>query len=178
MNIHDNNPAKNYFAYLLREINFHTKTRAYQSWLPLLEYLATTKAYVVMKQDENRLADGLALRDEYIKRYSHDSPLLIDGSCSLLELLIGLAKRAAEASFVKNTQVHNVEADYFRTFCHNLGYDRAKGKYESITKRFLNRNYKSNGVGGIFPLTRRNMPDQRTTELWYQMHAWLDEQNR
>jgi hypothetical protein len=47
-------------------------------------------------------------------------------------------------------------------------------KVKSILERVKNRDYETDGHGGLFPL--RNPPeDQRQVELWYQMGHWMAE---
>jgi hypothetical protein len=42
--------------------------------------------------------------------------------------------------------------------------------------RFINRTYRPNGQGGLFPLIKPH-EDQTKVEIWYQMSAYLMENN-
>jgi hypothetical protein len=43
-----------------------------------------------------------------------------------------------------------------------------------ILNKIINREYRRDGKGGLFPLKRTNK-DQRKVELWYQMNEYLVE---
>jgi hypothetical protein len=45
---------------------------------------------------------------------------------------------------------------------------------DKILNRILDRTYKRDGIGGLFPL-KHPKKDQRRVELWYQMNAYLVE---
>ena len=45
---------------------------------------------------------------------------------------------------------------------------------EDAVFRVINRQFDYDGKGGLFPLRHPN-EDQRCDEIWYQMHAWLNE---
>lgn len=121
--------------------------------------------------DANRARDGLDVRAVYL---DHDhSP------CSWLEMLIGLAQRM---SFIQGGEV----SYWFWELIQNLGLDlcpdskfkRAKGKWSHFVWAILDivaeNAYDFDGSGGIFPL-QHPKEDQRNVEIWYQMHAWLEE---
>ena len=42
---------------------------------------------------------------------------------------------------------------------------------------FIERKYHRDGYGGLFPLHSKGAKDQRVTEIWYQMMAYLKEKN-
>lgn len=132
--------------------------------------------------DSNRTADGEELRDEFI---SLDDGIDLDeftelaslGKASLLEILVGLARRAT-------TVTEALKADeWFRTFTGNLGllqyHDRRilprdVLRVSRILTAFNNRTFDPDGNGGIFPL-KSPMTDQRTIELWFQMASYINE---
>ena len=43
-----------------------------------------------------------------------------------------------------------------------------------ILRALLNREYTRSGKGSLFPL-KKSRQDQRKTEIWYQLHAYLKE---
>ena len=45
---------------------------------------------------------------------------------------------------------------------------------EEVVYRLLNREYKRNGKGGLFTVTRQNV-DMRTAEIWYQAAFYFNE---
>jgi hypothetical protein len=89
-------------------------------------------------------------------------------------MFIALACRVAYDSYGDS-------GDWFWRLMDNLGvrkftddvYDQTVDlTVERILIRFVRRQYKRNGEGGIFPL-RNPQADQRRQELWYQMSAYL-----
>ena len=94
--------------------------------------------------------------------------------CSMLEMLIALARRVSFESYSTAT-------DWFWCMIQNLEL----GKYtddiyevsimeevEEALKNLNARNYGADGSGGLFPLRKPAM-DQRRVEIWYQMQAYL-----
>lgn len=128
---------------------------------------------VVNPRDENRIADAAQLRKEFtgLEREERFSP-----GVSILELLIGLARRM---DFMIDWPVHSC----FALFLENLNLDVFDDDacppiplrhIDHVLARFSNRTYKSDGRGGLFPLQRPEQ-DQRDVELWYQMAAYMTE---
>lgn len=131
--------------------------------------------------DDNRLSDGLEVRYEFFDVCEVDSidELWANLGCSMLEMLIALSRRL---SFMTDREPR----DCFWTLIENLGIedhsDLAYSKNPELvrkTDRLLDqliwRTYDYDGVGGLFPL-KHPTKDQRKVELWYQMSAWVMEQ--
>jgi len=135
--------------------------------------------------DDNRAMDGMDLRDEFL----HQRPTLKiernwrELDCSMLEMLIALAKRA---DFETDTgALAGGVGGWFWKFMDNVRLsqytdavvnDRSLGAIDRTLETINNRTYKPNGRGGLFPL-RRPQHDQRNVELWYQLSAYLLENN-
>lgn len=133
-----------------------------------------------VRNDKNRAEDGKELRQEFITDCDIEDIeinwLQID--CSVLEMLIGLARRA---SF----ETGEVAGDWLWKFFVNLDlhiyndrvYDSiAMGEVDAIIQRLLDRTYETNGALGLFPLKNaRN--NQTQVELWYQLQAYLIERD-
>jgi hypothetical protein len=134
--------------------------------------------------DDNRVEDGLTLRNTFYDEQDIDPSQEDDLSrpCTILEMLIALAGRMNFVLFDphKGDQV----SLWFWLFVDNLNlqkYDHddedalRKKKFNRIVlRKFVNREYQSNGKGGLFPLNNPNS-DQREVELWYQMMAYINE---
>ena len=102
--------------------------------------------------------------------------------CTMLELLVAIARRM---SFLMcgNSSNHRTNY-YFMVLLRNLKIEKCtdenwyaiNGEFfcEDAVWRVVDRQYDRNGNGGLFPL-RHPMEDQRSVEIWYQMHAWLGE---
>lgn len=131
--------------------------------------------------DDNRARDGLELRDEFISSLKEIevedyTQLQSLGGCSLLEMLIALARRA-------DYIVEYGQQAWFKIFMENLDLwkyadsdwtPRSGMKVKKALDDFNHRNYTRNGRGGVFPL-RKPKKDQRALELWYQMSAYMTE---
>lgn len=132
----------------------------------------------LVPHDDNRIAEASELRTRFLnERFPLDPQDLADfmlPNASVLEVLIELARRA-------DLMVPMIQGAWFRIFIKNLGLDvwddryaaiRVPGQIDRIIRKFNNRGYRPNGVGGIFPL-RQFADDQRYVELWYQMGAYM-----
>lgn len=126
--------------------------------------------------DDNRLADGLEVRAEF-GREGHIRQRTLDrlGPCSFLEVLIGLSRRLAFAAGGQPPGwawqlLNNLELQRMTDPLSRAKQDRV----QDILDCCIWRNYSPDGQGGFFPLA---FPDDDMTkvELWYQMHAYIDE---
>lgn len=152
----------------------------------LLNTLHNIPFFWFVPNDDNRGMDGLRLRDEYAIENSigvlHKEHPPLYGPCSVLEMLIGLARRIDEimAEPGEDDQtpkwfwkmIENLELEKYTDadFTLRLGEERVP----FIIDLVLKREYKRNGQGGLFPL-KRPKKDQRKVEIWYQMSAYLVE---
>jgi hypothetical protein len=135
----------------------------------------------LVPHDGNRIVEGTALRDEFLrtrkKRVGELDRLdLLMPDASIFEVLVALAQRA---DFMVD---HGVEF-WFDLFITNLRLKefsdmaflaRDAAKIERRLRRFNDRRYEPDGTGGIFPLKSPDR-DQREVELWYQMAAYMTE---
>ncbi len=123
--------------------------------------------------DDNRAVDGKDLRREFLEAEQLEGTEEFENiGCSMLELLIGLARRLQfEADgttrewfwhLMKNASLHNF------TDSGPLPVDRV----DDILDRLIWRTYNPDGIGGLFPRVRPEQ-DQREVELWYQMSGYL-----
>jgi hypothetical protein len=149
-----------------------------QSYTILLEKAFDVTFYELVENDINREEDGLALREQYAKETGSEPD--IDG-CTLLEVLIALGQRLNTVAYDYENPDRSIY--WFWVLIDNLGMrDLSDGLIDPITeddirRRFndvVQRSYRPNGRGGIFPLKRTDL-DQRERELWYQMMDWLEE---
>lgn len=175
--------AQGYFEYLCEIIHVDQIDRSY--WI-LAHDLHARPFYALIPHDENRASDGLELREEYLREIQYPKYVDIEGECSVLEMLIGLARRmdfeTSDPYDFYNTTDRT--AYWFWEMIDNLGLlafdDDSYVDYGGMTRvnweidRLLKRAYKRNGDGGLFPLMQTSQ-DQRNTELWYQMNAYLTE---
>lgn len=158
---------------------------------PNYDYLLNTlHGYIFtprIERDENRAADGVALRDEFQCEHPYlaevEDTFTIDSPCSILEFLVGLAKRM---NYVYARTDEDRTADCFWIMMRNLGLDQftnetcmdfteaAHRAVESAVHMINDRAFEKDGTNGPFPLgvPRTN---QRNVEYWYQMQQYVGE---
>lgn len=169
-----------YFEWLYKKIGVVSERNPNRSYWKLARLLYQMPFYWVVANDDNREADGKDLRVEFIDECDIQDVevnwLQID--CSVLEMLVALAHRAAFTSTTSGEA-----GDWFRIFLDNLKlrqyndarYDEdAEPKIQRIIERLVDRTYSSKGVGGLFPLENAE-DDQRKVEMWAQLSAYLAE---
>lgn len=133
-----------------------------------------------LEMDQNRGADGLQLRVDFMNEHGPYGSSVNRGPCTILEFMIGLAKRM---SFLMRGEGNHGRTEYFFwKMVENLGLKKVTDEQwydlngdfflEDAIWRINERQYAEDGSGGIFPL-RRPREDQRNVEIWYQMNAWL-----
>ena len=166
--------------------------RAYRDWLIskvntvedytyLLRELYSIEFYSIIKYDEDRGMDGLALRDEWAASVGYKGSLDF-GVANVLEVLIGVARRIEFQLF--GTQYVD-DWDYVRIFwdlIDNLGLGEMFGtlsrytfdEINEIVTHFLNRDYFRHKKGNIF-LIEDEAKDLRKLNIWTQMGLYIRE---
>lgn len=142
----------------------------------LLTVLHRTEFVWVVPGDDNRAADGIELRLDFLRETNFfRERAWFETPCSVLEMLIALSYRTA---FQTQTTVQ----DWFWLFIQNLGLEECRRitdgdipAIQSILDRFIWRNYSYNGDGGLFPM-RSPRRDQRKVEIWYQFGDFVEDQ--
>lgn len=152
----------------------------------LIVYLFNKEFYWTNSMDENRAEDGKALRDLYSERHPHASIEDFRGNpCTVLEMMIALARRW-QVDLVSDDGSEEGFDLYFWEMIKNLGLDTCTNENfdESIVAEkvtfMLDRAYSESGVGGLFPLEKEGRPtnNQKKSELWYQLQAYLMQKGR
>lgn len=169
-----------YFEYLYSYVD----TKRYHrniSFRELMAQLHETPFNWTIPKDANRAEDGLDLRRRYAIDMGFDSDYFedyLDGSCSVLEVMIALAIRIEE-TIMDDPSVGNRTSQWFWEMVVSLGLgsmtdDNIDEEYvESVIERFLDRDYEPNGKGGLFTIP--NCPyDLRDAEIWFQAMWYLD----
>lgn len=145
----------------------------------LLKVIFSMEFIWLVSNDDNRLEDGRDIRYEFIEELNIEVPdeEWMTVGCSLLEMMIGLARRLAF-----NAEGDSDQSEWFWHMIHNLGLrefndlyfdtDRQEEYVIHILETMIWRNYRSDGRGGLFPL-RDPKEDQREVELWYQLSSYL-----
>lgn len=162
-----------YFKYLINKISDNGVWRG-RSYTELLQYLSSKTFYAIMELDENREGWGLYLR--------RDLDYDIQGPCSMLEMLVGLAIRIEEVD-LHDWEVGDQTPVWFWTMIQNLGLIHQTDerfnyrKVDDIICRFLNRDYAPNGKGGLFILEDPTV-DARDMTIWQQVQEWIMERSK
>lgn len=170
---------RDYLEWLYSQVgSVKDRVRARTHW-NLLTHIFSKEFVWLVANDDNRLEDGRDLRDEYLHERGLDRSDVswewLNQNCSLLEMLIALSRRL---SFEIDVQ----PKDCFWLMINNLGIsvtDNVKypqKKIDEILDSLIWRRYHHDGKGGLFPL-KYPTKDQRDVEIWYQLSAYLLENN-
>jgi hypothetical protein len=143
----------------------------YKSYQGLYANLLAKEFVWLIPNDDNRIADGLEVRQEF----QGETGVRIEGPCSVFEVIIGLSRRlefmaGGEASgwawqLICNLELHKQQDP--------VGPRKAI-KIDGILETLIWRNYDPDGTGGFFPLAWPEA-DQKKVEIWYQMSAYVEE---
>lgn len=144
----------------------------------LLTFLHDVEFVYFVPYDENRAADGVALRYHYC--LSHDCLHLeqyLTGPCSVLEMMIALAIRCE--GLTDDPELGDRTAQWFWEMITTMGlstmHDSNYNEWlvNDVVTRFLNREYEPDGRGGLFRVRNWNR-DMRTAEIWHQLMAYIN----
>lgn len=131
--------------------------------------------------DDNRAFEGKNLRERFCDEVGIE--YIVDNfpeEVSMLELIIALAYRWENIIDDKSMD------EWFWKMLENAGLDKYTDEFlyavgdvgfeeiDQILEKIINRTYRRDGRGGLFPLQRAKK-DQRKVELWYQMNTYLVE---
>lgn len=133
--------------------------------------------------DMNREEDGIALRYRFTCESDIDgriiSSVLDNKPCSVLEMMAALALRCEE-DIMSSPENGDRTSDWFwRMLCSLNIQAMTDDNYNEKTveraiNRMLDRQYASDGKGGLFTVHRKHR-DMRKAEIWYQMCWYMDE---
>src|SRR5574344_2086473 len=141
----------------------------------LLNYLHSREFYYILDMDSNRYEDGIELRYRfgYEQNYPGDiiSLYLDDRPCSVLEMMVALSIRCEE-HIMDDPDIGNRTGQWFWSMMKSLKLNSVTDdRFDRILVdktllRFMNREYKPNGEGGLFTL-RHSRHDLRYVDIWY-----------
>lgn len=151
----------------------------------LFKVMHQTDFYWILERDANRAEDAYNLREMFLQRngihYMTRNELGMDGPASFLEMLIALCQRVE-----KDITYDQYSArDLFWSIIANLKFtwffdgnisDKDVNYAKGAMAVVMDRMYGKNGAGGMFPL-KSSTRDQTKVEIWYQVNAWLIENN-
>ena len=180
---YDYDIERDYFNWLCELVHIDQIERSY--WL-LAKDMYRKEFISFIEHDDNRASDGIELREDFMRETNCDGYLDMDRGCSVLEMMIALARRMDFETSDPNDPYDAMDTTsyWFWEMVENLGliefddssYVDMDGQtyVDWILDGFINRQYESNGEGGLFPL-KGCCEDQRDVEIWYQMSAYLME---
>lgn len=153
------------------------------SFRKLLIFLHETEFTWLIAKDQNRAEDGIALRYRFAIEQGYDEDVewvldVLDGPCSVLEMMISLALRCEEC-IMDDPLMGNRTAQWFWNMIVSLGLGPVvDGRFdrrltEAVINRFLNRDFEPDGSGGLFTV-RHSRTDMREVEIWHQLCEYLD----
>ena len=178
------NVEQDYFHWLCDLVHVEQEERSY--WL-LAKDLHRSEFYALIQRDENRMYDGLELREDYLSSIGYPDYVELLGECSVFEMMIAVA-RPIDFQTTDPYRGENFDRTtyWFWQMIENLGltefsddvYMELDGidVVDNVVKTLVERQYEADGSGGLFPL-RYPSGDQRDVEIWYQMSAYLNERN-
>ena len=172
---------REYFEWMYNLIidNGYSKSLSYKE---LMWFLYNTEFTYSHERDSNRAADGVDFRYKfaYENGYLRDEIDRVFGNrpCNILEMMLALSCRLED--IMSDYDYGNRMGQWFWNMIVSLGlvhmsdknFDLAYAK--EVIFRFLNRQYKPNGEGGLFTLEHPKY-DLRNEEIWYQAMWYLDE---
>ena len=169
-----------YYSWLLDKIDYYEEDyNPGHSYNQLLEQLFNSEFYWTVPNDDNRAADGIALRTIFTDEEGWNSDPLEGAPCSMLEMLVALSMKI-ESEVMWNGD-ENRTSEWFWMMIRNLNLDQFYDQnfdldqFLTILDQFLTRNYEKSGQGGLFPLHEKGVKNQQKVEIWYQMQAFLME---
>ena len=173
------NILNDYFEWLYDTV-CHDRYDYKVTFRKLLIFLHSKPFRYSILRDENRETDGISLRYRFALDYPNveNADEYIDGPCSVLEMMIALAIRCEE-TIMDDPSVGDRTAHWFWSMVTNLGlgsmYDSKfdKKAANDIVERFLDREYKPDGRGGLFTIKHCDC-DLRDVEIWNQLCWFLD----
>ena len=179
--------VEGYFIWLKRQAAPMNNSELH-SYNMLCEVLFDIPFRWFVETDENRVLDGLMLRDKYADLaggwLEHEYPFLAS-SCSFLEVVVGMSKRARfltmdEPGFSQNARDWAIEMldncglmVFSDNYCldHQLTYEES---IRDIAEVIMLRAYPITGEGSFFPLKTR-WADPQSSDLGYLMSLYIQE---
>lgn len=149
------------------------------SYRRLLTFLHDVEFVYFVPYDENRAAEGIALRYRFC--LLHDCRELewcLDGPCSVLEMILAVAIRCEE-NIMDDPSMGDRTSQWFWNMITNMGLG---GMYDTnydeqlvidVVDRFLRREYEPDGRGGLFRVRNWDR-DMRDAEIWHQLMAYIN----
>lgn len=152
------------------------------SYRKLLKHLHNTEFRYVIQKDKNRARDGVDLRYRFALAEYYDTEPdyiteMLDGPCSVFEMMVALAIRCEET--MDDPDIGDRTGQWFWGMIVSLGLgSMLDSRYnativDDVMDRFLDRAYEPDGMGGLFTIENCHR-DLRDVEIWNQMWWYID----
>ena len=167
-----------YFEWLY---NYVCKGRSHDkvSYIKMFTYLHEVEFTYLIPNDVQRAKDGIDLRYRFaMEKDDDDCVYILDGPCSVLEMIIALAIRCEE-TIMDDPRYGDRTSQWFWIMMSNLGISNMFDDVFNLDYLrykidiFLNREYEPNGNGGLFYI-RDCTDDLRDFEIWTQLCWYLN----
>lgn len=180
--LEDRRISQDYFRWLCSKVMIEQDIDSEVSYMFLADRMYRVSFNDNVPNDRNRSADGIKQRHDFLQEYGDNysakeaSDLTYPGA-NVFEVLVGLA-------ILANSEWELGVINWFGKFLQNLKitgfFDKEVeagdiNRIGRVLAKFNERKYSPNGRGGLFPLRGHNWEDQRTTELWYQLSHYIEE---
>ena len=173
------NQIKNEYFDWLYDYVCKGRTHRNVSYTKLFTFLYQVEFIFSIRNDINRAKDGVDLRYRFAMIKDDDRIMdILDGPCSVLEMMIALAIRTEE-TIMDDSRYGDRTSQWFWNMMSNIGIsDMIDGNFdEEIVQEkidiFLERRYDPDGKGGLFYI-RDCEDDLRDVEIWIQLCWYLD----
>lgn len=145
----------------------------------LLLYLHSVEFVWELSKDGNRAEDGIGLRYHFTYDMGYDAHVseYIEGPCSVLEMMVALA--ISMEDIMDDPRIGDRTGQWFWGMIVSLGlngmYDRnfKERVVEDAVDRFLRREYRSDGRGGLFTIRKCDC-DLRDVDILVQRNWYLN----
>jgi hypothetical protein len=160
---------RKYFQWLISQIEIPRRNS--NTYFDLFDRMFESEFVWTVPHDDNRVQDGLDLRNEFLNGTHH----IFERGASILEVLIALSRRIA---FTAGGYAPIWAWQLIENLRLNKASDPLVGakaiRVEETLYALIWRTYDRDGQGGFFPLNN-TVDDQTKVEIWYQMHAYVNE---
>lgn len=156
-----------YFLHLTRMMRIDLPE--HRNFNRLLNQLYSTEFYFVHPLDENRLLDGMELRDLYLRGRSLPMPPCV------LEVLAAFSKRIEEN--ILGEPGNDRYERMFWVMLNNLGllyFEDFKYDEEKVSMILQNWMSRKSKKSALFPL-KKTTRDESELDFWWQMQLYVDE---
>lgn len=179
MTTYDPKLDERYLGWLYAQVDTVQNRNPSQTYWLLAEALFKKEFLWFVPNDDNRVEDGRELRELFLDETGFErDQVWMEQGCSMLEMLVALARRIG-------SEVDEDPREWFWVMIDNISLrafvdeeftDDFRVDVEIVLDRIIQRTYDYDGRGGLFPL-REPAGDQRAVEIWYQVAAYLMENN-